>query len=70
MVNLMFLLVLGAEWLQAIELNPTDAEAYNNRGITYYFLGNIEKACADAKKACDLGDCKALNFLQSKGHCK
>ena len=81
----MFLLGLGAEWLhydkgeynkaiadynKAIELNPKDADAYNNRAIAYYHKGNIEKACADARKACNLGMCKLYRLLQSKGYCR
>ena len=55
---------------KAIEINPRYAKAYYNRGLIYYFKGNIEKACADARQACHLGDCEALNLLQSKGYCK
>jgi len=53
-----------ADFTKAIELNPKDAGSYYNRGVVYYFKGNIEKACFDAKHACSLGYCKAYSFLQ------
>ncbi len=35
---------------KAIELNPRDAEAYNNRGTAYAKLGDIRKAIEDFKR--------------------
>ena len=39
---------------KAIELNPNDAIAYNNRGGTYYLKGEYESAIADFSKAIEL----------------
>ena len=36
---------------KAIELNPNDALAYNNRGVAKALLGNLSEACQDARKA-------------------
>ena len=40
-----------------MEINPTFAEAYNGRGLSYMILGNKTKACSDLKRACELGVC-------------
>jgi Flp pilus assembly protein TadD len=39
---------------KAIELDPTEAVAYNNRGAAYMKLGNYAAATADVQKALDL----------------
>lgn len=41
----------------AIEINPKYADAYINLGIAYEANGDMKKACADWKKACELGNC-------------
>ncbi len=40
-----------ADYNQAIQINPQDAEAYNNRGIAYADLGQYEQATADYNQA-------------------
>ena len=58
------------EFTKAIELNPKDAEAYNNRGVLYFVvLENKVKGCADWKKACKLGDCENYNRARQQGYC-
>jgi tetratricopeptide (TPR) repeat protein len=42
------------EYDQAIRLNPTFAEAYNNRGYAEYWGGRSDEAIADLSKAIDL----------------
>ncbi|MEQ9238164.1 tetratricopeptide repeat protein [Coleofasciculus sp. E2-BRE-01] len=37
-----------------MELNPNLAKAYNNRGVSYFSIGNINRAIADFQKAADL----------------
>ena len=39
---------------KAIQLDPDDAMAYNNRGVAYYYLGQYTKQAADRAKACSL----------------
>ena len=54
---------------KAIELNPRDADAYNNRGLAYYYKGLNYKACSDFKWACEFGFCKGYEFAKRKGGC-
>jgi tetratricopeptide (TPR) repeat protein len=57
-----------ADYSQAIKLNPNDALAYNNRGVAYYDLGDYKGASEDARKACELGNCKLLEFMATLGY--
>ena len=41
-------------YTQAIQLNPNDAEAYNNRGVTYGKKGDFDRAIDDFDKAIQL----------------
>ncbi len=59
-----------SDYNKAIEINPKYAKAYNNRGIIHINKGNKEKACSDWKQACNLGNCKILNFAKKKGDCQ
>ncbi|MGZ3614108.1 MAG: tetratricopeptide repeat protein, partial [Syntrophales bacterium] len=52
---------------KAIELNPTYAEAYNNRGTAYWSLGNLRKAIEDLKIASKLGSKASQDFLRMQG---
>jgi tetratricopeptide (TPR) repeat protein len=36
---------------EAIRLNPTDVDAYHNRGLSYALLGQYEKAIEDYNEA-------------------
>jgi len=40
---------------EAIRLDPQNAKAYNNRGLTYQSLGKVEEAERDFQKAKELG---------------
>ena len=42
------------DYTKAIQLDPDDALAYNNRGISYRNLGQSTLASADEAKACSL----------------
>ena len=44
-----------ADYTKAIELNPQDAEAYNNRGAAFFQKKDYEKAWSDVKKCQALG---------------
>jgi tetratricopeptide (TPR) repeat protein len=52
-----------ADYNQAIKINPDYASAYNNRGFAYARQKDYKKATQDAKKACELGNCSELNYL-------
>ena len=43
-----------ADYTQAIQLNPHDADFYYNRGLAYYKLKEYEKAEADYNQATQL----------------
>jgi tetratricopeptide (TPR) repeat protein len=59
-----------ADYNKALELNPQLAEAYENRGFLYMVkLNEPEKACADWKKACELGRCNNYNIARDGGTC-
>jgi tetratricopeptide (TPR) repeat protein len=51
---------------KAAAANPKDAKAYNDRAKVYMFLNNIKQAEADAKIACELGECEALEALKER----
>jgi tetratricopeptide (TPR) repeat protein len=54
-----------ADYTQAIQLNPGDATAYNNRGSSYAAMGKREEAIADYTQAIQLNpeDAAAYNNL-------
>jgi tetratricopeptide (TPR) repeat protein len=49
---------------EAIELEPTLAEAYYNRGFVYLKLGNKDAGIADLSKAGELGIIPSYNLLK------
>ena len=55
---------------EAMRLKPDNADAYNNRGIAYLVQGNRELGCPDAKKACELGDCRIWKDSNERGDCR
>lgn len=58
------------DYTQAIRINPLNGEAYNNRGCVYYDLDQVNHACNDLQKACELGVCSGLNWVKEKGCCQ
>jgi tetratricopeptide (TPR) repeat protein len=55
---------------EAIRLKPDYADAYNNRGGTYFNQGNKKPGCYDAKKACKMGNCTALQWAKKRNYCR
>jgi hypothetical protein len=55
---------------KAISLQEDYADAYNNRAFVYLNQGDNISGCSDAKKACELGNCKALEFAKSRNLCR
>ncbi len=47
-----------------MEINPRHAEAYNNRGIVYYFKKEYDKSWGNVKKAQELGYKSHPKFLE------
>ena len=58
------------DYSSVIRLKADFAEAYSNRGIIYLLQGNKERGCHDAKKVCELGNCKLLDIAKGKGDCQ
>ena len=56
------------DYNKAIELNPDFADAYYNRGIAKYDLGDKNGSCLDWSKAGELGDETAYDLI--KEHCQ
>lgn len=55
---------------QAIEINPSYAKAYANRGIIYRLkIRDKDKGCSDLKTACYYNDCKAYNISIKNNLC-
>jgi len=57
------------DYTTAIQLKPDYADACNNMAFLYLKKGNIESGCKAAKKACELGTCKTLEWANAYGHC-
>jgi tetratricopeptide (TPR) repeat protein len=55
---------------RAIEIKPGYADAYYNRGVNYLTHGDNISGCRDARKVCELGNCKLLEMAKSKGDCR
>jgi len=54
----------------AINMNKNYSAAYNNRGLSYFNLGKKDLGCQDAQKACELGNCIALELAKNKDLCR
>lgn len=52
-----------ADYSKIIEISPGDGNAYLNRGDFYEETGDLENACADWRKACDLDKCKRWSII-------
>lgn len=59
-----------AHYNKAIELKPDYAEAYNNRAFVYLNRGNEKQGCLDARKACEMGNCRILDGARARGFCR
>ena len=55
---------------KAIEIKPRYADAYYNRGVNYLTHGDNISGCRDARKTCELGNCKLLEMAKGKGDCR
>ncbi len=57
------------DYNKAISLKPDYVSAYKNRAFVYFVQGENKLYCIDAKKACELGDCRMLELSQ-EGACR
>jgi hypothetical protein len=58
------------DFSESIRLKPDSANGYYLRGAVYFFEGINEQGCFDEQKACELGNCKILEFVKEKGYCR
>jgi tetratricopeptide (TPR) repeat protein len=59
------------DFTKTLEITPKDADVYASRGYIYLFnLKNEDKACADFRKACELGSCQNYNHAKQHGYCQ
>ena len=56
-----------ADYTKAIEINPAFADAYDNRGYTYYSLKRYEEALYDHNKAIELGPTSYASVYNNRG---
>jgi tetratricopeptide (TPR) repeat protein len=53
-----------AAWTQYLERHPDDAMALLERAGTYKHHGDMERAFADLRRSCELGNTQACTYLQ------
>jgi hypothetical protein len=58
------------DFSQVLRLSPELSQNMQDRESILLELNELERICGNAKKACNLGLCKAMNYLTSKGFCK
>jgi len=58
------------EFNEAIHLKPDESMFYLNRAEAYFYLKENRQGCTDLQKACDLGNCKELEWAKIKGLCR
>ena len=54
---------------KVIELKPRYPKIYEIRGNMYKKMGNMEKAFSDWRHACELGDCKKIEYADMNDVC-
>ncbi len=58
------------DYSEIIRLKPDYADAYNNRAFVYLEQGAKELGCSDARKACELGNCRILKGAKERELCR
>ena len=56
-----------SDFNKVIEIDPKDAKAYNNRGISKSNIGDKKGACDDYKKAISLGSKGTEKWFKTDG---
>ena len=59
-----------ADFDQSLKLKPKYSKAQMNRGLVLFQMQKMDQACDDFRKACDLGECDALQWSMQNGFCK
>ena len=58
------------EFNEAIRLKPDYGLFYANRATVYFYLDQNKHGCLDARKACELGNCKTLEMANGNEYCR
>jgi len=58
------------EFNEAIRLKPDYGLFYANRATVYFYLDKNKQGCLDARKACELGNCKTLEMANGNEYCR
>jgi tetratricopeptide (TPR) repeat protein len=58
------------DYSKAISLKPDYADAWNNRAFVYLNRREIASGCGDAQRACELGNCTALQAARKGDLCR
>jgi protein O-mannosyl-transferase len=55
---------------EALHLKPDLTDAYIGRSVAYLSIGEKNSGCSDAQKACEMGQCKVLEWAKSERFCR
>jgi tetratricopeptide (TPR) repeat protein len=58
------------DYIRATNLKPDHPHAYHKKGIIHFKQGDHGKGCFDARKACERGECKLLQWAAKGGYCR
>jgi tetratricopeptide (TPR) repeat protein len=58
------------DFSQVLSLSPDFSKNMNNQDSILLELNELKRICGNAKKACNMGLCKAMDYLMGKGFCK
>ncbi len=56
-------------YTKAMKISPRFGKAYVNLGYAYYLKGNYKLSCRYYERACGLGYCKGLGWVNSQDLC-
>jgi tetratricopeptide (TPR) repeat protein len=57
------------DYNEAIRLEPDLTDAYTGRGVAYLSIGEKNSGCRDVQKACEMGQCRVLEWAKSERLC-
>lgn len=58
------------DFSKVLTISPEFSKNMKDQESIFLELNELERICGNARKACDLGLCKAMNYLTDKGFCK
>ena len=54
------------DYTKAIEIDPLDKYFYSGRAFSKGFMGDLQGACSDWRKAADLGHAYAIEWVRNE----